>query len=94
MNKFVKVFFFMAIMLAITQSVSAAKQITFDSKNHELDNNDNFSPDGNWLCYNTRKSTDTPFVLIWSGNSKIIVYNRKMKDKSGQFTQIFVLKLQ
>ena len=57
MNKFVKVFFFITIMLAITQSLSAAKQITFDSKNHELDNNDNFSPDGNWLCYDTRKST-------------------------------------
>jgi hypothetical protein len=31
------------------------KQITFDeSKNHDLDNNDNFSPDGKWLVYDTR----------------------------------------
>ncbi len=25
-----------------------------DSKNHDLDNNDNFSPDGKWLVYDTR----------------------------------------
>ena len=30
-------------------------QITFDgTKNHTLDNNDNFSPDGKWLVYDTR----------------------------------------
>ncbi|MDP2338774.1 MAG: DUF3748 domain-containing protein [Bacteroidota bacterium] len=30
-------------------------QITTDnSKNHDLDNNDNFSPDGKWLVYDTR----------------------------------------
>ncbi len=30
------------------------KQITFNAKTHALDNNDNFSPDGNFLCYDTR----------------------------------------
>lgn len=30
------------------------KQITFDENNHELDNNDNFSPDDRFLCYDTR----------------------------------------
>lgn len=30
------------------------KQITFNAKNHALDNNDNFSPDGKYLCYDTR----------------------------------------
>ncbi len=30
------------------------KQITFEEKTHALDNNDNFSPDGNFLCYDTR----------------------------------------
>lgn len=30
------------------------KQITFSAKNHDLDNNDNFSPDGRFLCYDTR----------------------------------------
>ena len=30
-------------------------QLTKDStKNHDLDNNDNFSPDGKWLVYDTR----------------------------------------
>ncbi len=30
------------------------KQLTFSTRNHALDNNDNFSPDGNFLCYDTR----------------------------------------
>jgi len=30
------------------------KQITFSPKTHALDNNDNFSPDGKYLCYDTR----------------------------------------
>lgn len=29
-------------------------QITFSAKTHSLDNNDNFSPDGKYLCYDTR----------------------------------------
>ena len=34
------------------------EQVTFDeSKNHDLDNNDNFSPDGKWLVYDTRSET-------------------------------------
>lgn len=33
-------------------------QVTHDtSKDHDLDNNDNFSPDGKWLVYDTRSST-------------------------------------
>ncbi len=34
----------------------AEKQITHSAKNHELDNNDNFSPDGRFLCYDTRET--------------------------------------
>ena len=30
------------------------KQITFSARTHSLDNNDNFSPDGRFLCYDTR----------------------------------------
>ncbi len=34
------------------------EQVTFDeTKNHDLDNNDNFSPDGKWLVYDTRSET-------------------------------------
>jgi hypothetical protein len=37
------------------ESVLTEIQLTRDnSKNHELDNNDNFSPDGKWLVYDTR----------------------------------------
>ena len=34
--------------------VMKEKQISFSEKNHALDNNDNFSPDGKFLCYDTR----------------------------------------
>jgi hypothetical protein len=38
-----------------TDSISEEKQITHDlTYNHDLDNNDNFSPDGKWLVYDTR----------------------------------------
>ncbi len=30
------------------------KQLSFSAKNHALDNNDNFSPDDRFLCYDTR----------------------------------------
>jgi hypothetical protein len=30
------------------------RRLTFSPKNHDLDNNENFSPDGMWLCYDTR----------------------------------------
>lgn len=32
------------------------RQLTFSAKNHELDNNDNFSPCGRFLCYDTRET--------------------------------------
>src|SRR4051812_13032384 len=32
------------------------RQITFSAKNHELDNNDNFSADGRFLCYDARET--------------------------------------
>ncbi|WP_339840024.1 DUF3748 domain-containing protein [uncultured Maribacter sp.] len=34
--------------------IMTEKQITFNAKSHALDNNDNFSPDGHFLCYDTR----------------------------------------
>ena len=34
--------------------IMTEKQITFSPKTHALDNNDNFSPDGRFLCYDTR----------------------------------------
>ncbi len=39
----------------ITSKNTEEKQLTLDpSYNHDLDNNDNFSPDGKWLVYDTR----------------------------------------
>ena len=38
----------------INSSTMKEKQITFEPKTHALDNNDNFSPDGKYLCYDTR----------------------------------------
>ena len=34
----------------------APRQITFSAHGHDLDNNDNFSPDGQWLCFDARES--------------------------------------
>lgn len=49
------------LMTAITAALVLAagataqeKQLTFSPRNHDLDNNDNFSPDGRVLCYDTR----------------------------------------
>jgi hypothetical protein len=44
-------------VVAMTPSAFAAdeKQITTSPKNHMLDNNDNFSSDGKFLCYDTRE---------------------------------------
>lgn len=39
------------------RSMGLEQQITFTAKNHDLDNNDNFSRDGQWLCYDTRETT-------------------------------------
>lgn len=38
----------------ITTLPMEEKQISFSPKNHALDNNDNFSPDNRFLCYDTR----------------------------------------
>lgn len=40
--------------VASKNKIMAEKQITFNAKTHALDNNDNFSPDGRFLCYDTR----------------------------------------
>ncbi len=37
------------------EATAQERQLTFSAKNHNLDNNDNFSPDGRYLCYDTRE---------------------------------------
>lgn len=39
---------------ASKNDIMTEKQLTFNAKTHALDNNDNFSPDGRFLCYDTR----------------------------------------
>ena len=44
---------FLLISCATSEKIEV--QLTFDTnKNHDLDNNDNFSPDDRWLVYDTR----------------------------------------
>ena len=38
----------------LSGSINKIVQVTEDNYNHDLDNNDNFSPDGKWLVYDTR----------------------------------------
>lgn len=51
---------FLMVVVAIGGLVMGAqgaeKQITFSANGHDLDNNDNFSPDGKWLCFDARES--------------------------------------
>lgn len=52
-----KLLFGVILLASCTANQPALKevQLTFDNtKNHDLDNNDNFSPDGKWLVYDTR----------------------------------------
>ncbi len=45
-----------AVLVGLSPHAFAGeKQLTFTPKNHDLDNNDNFSPDGRFLCYDTRE---------------------------------------
>lgn len=46
----------MIISAAPVDAVQPERQLTFSPQNHELDNNDNFSPDGKLLCYDTRET--------------------------------------
>ncbi|MCA9411579.1 MAG: DUF3748 domain-containing protein [Candidatus Omnitrophica bacterium] len=43
-----------ALLSAAVAHSFEVRQITFDNRNHDLDNNQNFSRDGEWLIYDTR----------------------------------------
>jgi hypothetical protein len=52
-----KLIFILVFLVSCSSGQTFLKevQLTFDqTKNHDLDNNDNFSPDGKWLVYDTR----------------------------------------
>jgi len=57
------------------------RQLTHSAKNHMLDNNDNFSPDGKFLCYDTRE--------MWGpdiGNSRSV---EKVEIATGKETVLY-----
>ncbi|WP_229215148.1 DUF3748 domain-containing protein [Dyadobacter bucti] len=55
LNVFLILFLFMPMLSCQKEADTNEKQITNDlNYHHDLDNNDNFSPDGKWLVYDTR----------------------------------------
>ncbi len=68
----------------LTMACSAAadeRQVTSSPKNHNLDNNDNFSPDGRFLCYDTRETVGEGI-----GNSQSI---EKVEIATGEETVLY-----
>jgi hypothetical protein len=66
--------------LIVAAAHAQERQITFTPKNHMLDNNDNFSTDGRFLCYDTREgigsgienSQSIEMVEIASGKETVL----------------------
>ncbi len=56
--KYLNIFILMVVLLfscSEQEKYWTLKQLTSDEKvNHDLDNNLNFSPDNQWICYDTR----------------------------------------
>ncbi len=59
-----------ALLCFCMTTAAEERQLTFSPKNHDLDCNDNFSPDGRFLCYDTR---DTVGEGIGNGQTIEIV---------------------
>jgi len=60
------------------QNATGEKQLTHDlTYNHDLDNNDNFSPDGEWLVYDTR--TDDGGIAASARIEKVNVHTGEIK---------------
>ncbi|HOE66264.1 MAG TPA: DUF3748 domain-containing protein [Candidatus Hydrogenedentes bacterium] len=68
------------------QSLPPERQITSSPRNHMLDNNDNFSADGRFLCYDTRE-TSGPGI----DNSQAI---EKVEIATGKETVLYAPKTQ
>ena len=58
-------------------------QLTNGAYNHDLDNNDNFSPDGKWLAYDTRTATGG------IGGSPSV---ERVNVESGKVEELFAIK--
>ncbi|HOH35764.1 MAG TPA: DUF3748 domain-containing protein [Candidatus Hydrogenedentes bacterium] len=66
---------------SLTPAYGAERQITTSAKNHNLDNNDNFSPDGRFLCYDTRETVGSGI-----GNGQTI---EKVELATGEETMLY-----
>ena len=60
-------------------------QVTFEPRNHYLDNNDNFSPDDKWLVYDTRKKSPAPPLMEIGANSNI----EKVNIETGEIVVLY-----
>lgn len=74
------------IMSACTSDASywAVKQVTHGQQNHELDHNENFSPDDEWVVYDTRpdpagiqKNSRIEKVHLQSGQAEVLYEAKK-----------------
>lgn len=68
---------FIAMLLTSASQSSEVRQLTFDNRNHDLDNNQNFSRDGKWLVYDTRnpgigESRTVEKVHVETGEVRIV----------------------
>jgi hypothetical protein len=77
-------------ILSMTLSPLSAqvRQITTDPKNHDLDNNQNFSKDGKWLLYDTRQpglmeSRTVEKVNIETGEAVVLYTPEKYVEGQG-----------
>lgn len=73
-------FFYLLVMTACTASgYWSETQLTYSDQNHELDHNENFSPDDQWIVYDTRpdpagiaQNTKIEKVHVASGKQEIL----------------------
>jgi hypothetical protein len=82
MNQLKIAYFFFSLIFTLisckSMPVLPENQLTFDlDYNHDLDNNDNFSPDDQWLVYDTR--TDEGGIAISSKIEKVHVNTGEKK---------------
>jgi len=60
-------------------------QLTFDPRNHSLDNNDNFSPDDEWLVYDTRQNFPGHPMRAIGANTNI----EKVNIETGEIVVVY-----
>ena len=78
MKKSFFLLYIFAFLFCKTMKYYTEIQLTIDlSYNHDLDNNDNFSPDNKWLAYDIRpeKGGIAASNLVLPHDGKTIAYN-------------------